>query len=113
MQTNPEGLLIESGTATGVVEKASINVQAFRKIDKLVIFTLAFTANSTLAPDDVVFNLPWTPDTRYDFIGTVGTITPGVACTFVANSTKQVKFNTGSITSGAITFVSGSYITTD
>lgn len=111
MQINPEGILIESGTATGEVGKATIAVQTFRKIGKLVVFTLAFTANTTLAPDDVVFTLPWTPDSRYDFIGTIST---GGACTFFnQSSTKQIKFNTGTINSGAIAFASGSYITTD
>lgn len=110
MQINPEGILIESGTATGVVGKTTISVQTFKKIGKLVIFTLAFTANSTLAPSDVVFTLPWTPDSRYDFLGAVA---QGYPCTYVTNSTKQVQFNTGTINSGVVVFASGSYITTD
>ena len=109
-----DALSIESGTATGEVGKTTITVQAFKKIGKLVIFTLAFSANVTLAPADIVFTLPWTPDSRYDFIGAVGTINIGIACTFfTSSSTKQVQFNTGTITSSAVVFVSGSYVTTD
>ena len=110
MQINPEGILIESGTETGETGKTTMSVQTIRKIGKLVIFTLAFSTNSALAIADVVFTLPWTPDSRYDFLGVVA---QGSPCTFVANSAKQVIFNTGTINNGVNVFVSGSYITTD
>jgi len=104
-------LLITSGTATGETGKVTINTQTIKKMGKLVIFTIAFTSTSALAPSDVVFTLPWTPDSRYDFLGVVASTK--MSCTFATISAKQVQLNVGTINSSEIVFVSGSYITTD